>query len=156
MAFIRFLKVRGHLRQKFIGGDSNIYSKSQFLPDSFPDFIGHLHGTAKEMDSAGHVQENLVDTEFLMVRRIFLQKIHHAAGAFNVKIKPGRDNHQIRALTQGLNQGLTCGDSILLGQRRLGQHDSVAGLGVPSNRRSNRSQIQGLRVFRKPVHTFPA
>ena len=115
MAFIRFLKVRGHLRQKFIGGDSDIYSKSQFLADSFPDFIGHLHGTAKEMDSAGHVQENLVDTEFLMVRRIFLQKIHHAAGAFNVKIKPGRDNHQIRALTQGLNQGLTCGDSILLG-----------------------------------------
>ena len=156
MAFIRFLKVRGHLRQKFIGGDSDIYSKSQFLPDSFPDFIGHLHGTAKEVDSAGHVQENLVDTEFLMVRRIFLQKIHHAAGAFNVKIKPGRDNHQIRAFAHGLNQGLPGGDPIPLSQRRLSQHDSMAGLGVPSDRSSNRSQIQGLRVLRKPVHTFPA
>lgn len=156
VAFIRLLEIRGHLGQQLVGGHADVDGEAQLVPDALPDPVGHLQGLPEEMDGLGHVEENLIDAEFLMIRGVGLQKLHHPVGALDIVVKAGGYHGQLRTFAQGLSQGFAGGDPVLLGEGGLGQHDAVAALGIAAHGRGDGAQVQGLRVRVQPVHGLPA
>ena len=126
MAFIRLFKVRGHLGQQFIAGDTDVHGKAKFILNPLPYLAGSGQGLPEEVDGFRHVQEYLINTEFLMVRGVFLQKSHHAPG---------------------LGQGFPGGNPVLFGQGGFGQHNPMSHTGVPSNSGRNGAQIQRFRIL---------
>ena len=156
MALVRLFKIRGHLGQKFVAGNTDVHSESQFPPDPFPYPVGCCQRVAKKMDGSCHIQEDLINAEFFMVRRIFLQQLHHFSGTPDIKIKTGRHHGQVRAFAARLGQGFSCGDPVFLCKRRFGQHNAVPHTGIPAHRGGDGAQIQGIGILAQPVHTFPA
>ena len=72
MAFIWFFKIRGHFCKKLVWCNTYVDSKAKFIPDAFAYLVCCIERGTKQVDGICHIQKGFVNTEFLMVRSIFL------------------------------------------------------------------------------------
>ena len=99
MDFIRFLKIRSHFRQEFVGRNADVYRKTKAAVDFVLDvFCSSVRGCVA-MGDPGKIQETFIDTDLFNIRSQAVQKVHHAVAVLMIKVMVRRCRHKIRAFS---------------------------------------------------------
>ena len=146
---VRFLKVAGHLCEQFIVRDSHIDRKAKLFSDCIPDLPGQLQSSFPvfRRDPLCEVEKGLIDGHLLQERCVPGQDFHHGMGIFSIGLKIRRDQDQLGAFLQGLDNRLARLDAVFFCRNGFGRNDSVAGLDVAAHCGGDGAQIHGSGIL---------
>ena len=153
--FIRFLKVRSHLRQQLIAGYPHIYRKSKPPVHLVLNLHCSFHRRDKLIHNPCKIHVTLIHTYLFNIRRIRFQKIHKRMTISGIHLMIRRYRYKIRTFTKGIRHRFSCANAIFFRRDRLGKHDPMAGLLVSANDRRYLSKVCLCAVFQL-FHCAPA
>ena len=147
MHFVRLFKIAGHLRQEFVLGDTDIYSKPQPAAHGVFDSVCQCDGIFPGRDQIAYVHICFINRSLLNLIRVFFQdgnkpgRIH----AVCLEIRPDKD--KLRTLLQCPHNRLSRLDMIRFRRYGLRGDDAMTCPDVPADRRRDRAKVNASRIL---------
>ena len=172
---VRLFEVAGHLGQKSVARDPDIYGKAQGLPDPLADLrrqglcgLSPAPGPSAAGIAAGcrgpfhhrvhkvcRVHVGLIDGGLFDTGRIASENVHKLMRVLPVGRKIRRDDHQARTPAHGRGDRIRRTDPVLLGRHRLCRHDPVPRRRISAHDGRDRAQVHALRVLPEALDGRP-
>ena len=132
---VGFGHLRGHFGQVLGAGNPDRERKADFVPDASTDRDGDLGGRPEEVDSAGDVEERLVDGDALDPGSEVVKDGHDLVAELLVAVEVATDEGEVGAEFAGRPPGHAAAHAVLSGFVGGGEHDATPDRDGPAPQR---------------------
>ena len=153
MNLVWFFKIRCHLRQEFIGSNSNVDSKTKFIPDFVLDFLSQGNRIWIDQMRTAHIQEDFVNGKRLHNRCIGSTDRLKRTGAPFIQSKIPRHTDKFRTFLQCHGHRFSRSHSVLFRRNRFCHDNAAPRFRVSSNAGWNLAKIR--QTFPDALRCFP-
>ena len=142
MHFVRFFEIGRHFGQEFIGGNADIYRKSQLVGNPVFNFMCCRDRIRVQKRGSRHIKEHFVNRERLHDRSVGCADFLEGPGALDIKIEITGNNNHIRAFPQCHCHRLAGLDTAFFRRNRLCYNDTRPFCRITADAGGNVPQIR--------------